>query len=93
MLERVLEELAEHERERGRPAARERDRLQVCLDLLRRGEALEEHRAQPLDELVQLDVVVAPLGQHLVHGGDREDAVDRVVERLARVDLLCRARL
>ena len=56
-------------------------------------EPLDEHRAQPVEQLVEVDVVVALLGQHLVHRGDREDPVDRVVERLARVDLLAGARL
>ena len=45
-------------------------------------DALHEHRAQPVDQLGEVDVLVALLGQHLVHGGDREDPVDGVLERL-----------
>ena len=86
VLERVLEELAEDERERGRAVAGQRDRLELGLDLLPRDEPLDEHRAQPLDQLAELDVVLAVLGQHLVHGRDGEDAVDGVAERLARID-------
>ena len=37
-------------------------------------------------QLRELDVLLALLGQRLVHGGDREDPVDGVLERLARVD-------
>ena len=37
-------------------------------------------------ELVQIDDVLAVLGEHLVDGGDREDAVHRVAERLLRID-------
>ena len=91
VLERVLEQLAEDERERRRTVAGERDLLELGLDVLARADALHEHRAQPLDQLAELDVVLAPLGQHLVHGGDREDPVDRVVERLPRVDHHVRA--
>ena len=79
VLERVLEELAEDERERGRAVAGERDRLERRLDVLPDDEALHEHRPQPLDQLGEVDVVLAVLGQHLVHGRDREDPVDRVV--------------
>ena len=46
--------------------------------VLARDEPLDEHRAQPLDQLGEVDVVLAVLGQHLVHGRDREDPVDRV---------------
>ena len=51
-------------------------------------ESLHEHRAQAVDQLSELDVLVALLGQHLVHGGDREDPVDGVLERLARIDVV-----
>ena len=63
----------------------------VASTVLPRAEALHEHRPQPLDQLGEVDVVLALLGQHLVHGRDREDPVDRVVERLPRVDLRRRA--
>ena len=56
-------------------------------------EALHEHRPQPVDQLAELDVVLAMLGQNLVHGRDREDTVDRVVQRLARVDRVGAPRL
>ena len=92
VLERVLEELREHEGERGRPLAGERDRLERRLDLLPGDEPLDEHRAQPVDQLAQVDVVVAVLRQHLVHRRDRQDPVDRVGERLARIHVV-RARL
>ena len=92
VLERVLEELGEDERERGRALPRERDRLELGRHVLPRDEPLHEHRAQPIDELAEVDVVLAVLGEHLVHRGDGEDPVDRVVERLARVDVV-RARL
>ena len=61
-------------------------------DVAAADEPLHEHGAQPVDQLRELDVLVALLRQHLVHRGDREDAVHRVLERLARVDVL-RARL
>jgi hypothetical protein len=48
---------------------------------------VDDHRPQPLDELGEIDVVVAPLRQDLVDGGDREDPVDRVGERLPRLDV------
>ena len=54
--------------------------------MLARAEPLHEHRPQPVEQLAEVDVVVAPLGQHLVDGRDGEDPVDRVLERLARVD-------
>ena len=50
-------------------------------------------RAQPVEQLGEVDVLVALLGQHLVHRGDREDPVDRVLERLPRIDVLGVARL
>ena len=49
---------------------------------------MDEHRAQAIDELAEVDVVLAVLGEDLVHGGDREDPVDRVIQRLACVDVL-----
>ena len=49
-----------------------------AVDLLAAADALDEHRAQPVDQVGELDVLVAPLGQQLVHRGDREDPVDRV---------------
>ena len=70
----------------------ERDRLELRLDRLAGDQALDEHRAQPLDQLGEVDVVLAVLGQHLVHRRDREDPVDRVGQRPARVDV-GRARL
>ena len=93
VLEGVLEELAEDEGERGGAVASERDRLQLGLDLLRRPEALHEHRAQPVDQLRELHVVLAVLGEHLVDGGDREDAVHGVVQRLTRIDRVGAPRL
>ena len=79
VLERVLEELGEDERERGGTLAGERDRLEVGRHVLPRHQPLHEHRAQAVDELAEVDVVLAMLGQHLVHGRDGEDPVDRVV--------------
>ena len=60
----------------------ERDRLELGGHLLSGDEPLDEHRAQTVDELAEVDVVLAMLRQHLVHGGDREDPVDGVVQRL-----------
>ncbi len=88
VLEGVLEELGEDERERGRLLARERHGREARGHLLPGDEALDEHRPQPVDELAEVDVVLAVLGQHLVHCGDGEDPVDRVLERLVRVDVL-----
>ena len=88
VLERVLEQLGEDERQRGRATAGERDRLEPRLDLAPRADPLHEHRAQPVDQLRQLDVLLALLGERLVDGRDREDPVDRVLERLARIDAL-----
>ena len=56
--------------------------------LLARDETLDEHRAQPLEQLGQVDGILPVLRQHLVHRGDGEDPVDRVSERLARIDAL-----
>ena len=70
-----------------RPVARERDRLDARLDVLAGAEALDDHPPQPLDELAEVDVVLAALGQHLVDSRDREDPVDRVLERPPRVDV------
>ena len=58
------------------------------LDVAAGAEPLHEHRAQPVDQLRELDVLLALLGQRLVYGGDGEDPVDGVLERLARVDAL-----
>ena len=63
-----------------------------AVDLLARDEALHEHRTEPVDELGEIDDVLPVLGQLLVHGGDREDPVDGVAERLLGVDAV-RARL
>jgi hypothetical protein len=52
------------------------------------GASLHEHPTQPVEELGEIDVVVALLGQHLVYRGDGKHAVDGVVERLARIDPL-----
>jgi hypothetical protein len=93
VLERVLEQLREDERERGRAVAGARDGLERRVDLAARADALDEHRAQPLEQVGEVDVVVAPLRQHLVHGRDREDPADRVLERLARVDRAVGTRL
>ncbi len=87
MLEGVPEQLAEDERERRRPLPLEPDRLELGAHVLAHHEPLHEHRPQPVDQLVELDVVLAVLGQHLVDGGDREDPVDGVAERLLRVDV------
>ena len=62
--------------------------LELRRHLLPLDEPLHEHRAQPVDELAEVDVVLAVLGEHLVHGRDREDPVDGVLQRLARVDVL-----
>src|SRR5918996_3568219 len=88
VLERVLEELGEHERERSRLLSRQRDLRELGRHLLARDEPLDEHRSQPVDELAEVDVVLAMLRQHLVHRGDREDAIHGVLERLARIDVL-----
>ena len=61
VLERVLEQLAEDERERGRAPARERHVRERGLDVLLRAQPLDEHRAQPVEQLVEIDLLVAPL--------------------------------
>ena len=48
---------------------------------------MHEHRTQAVDQLGELDVLLALLGQRLVHGGDRENPVHRVLERFARIDV------
>ena len=82
VLERVAEQLAEDEGERGRPLTRKLDVGERRGHLLAGDEPLDEHRPEPVDELVEIDDVLAMLGEHLVDGRDREDAVDRVAERL-----------
>src|SRR5882672_6820335 len=86
VLERVLEQLAEDERERGGTASGERDGLEARLDHASRREPLDEHCAQPVDQLGELDVFVALFRQDLVDRGNGEDAIHGVLERLARVD-------
>ena len=88
VLERILEELREDERKRSGTLAGERYRLQVGADLLSGDESLDEHRPQPVDELAEVDVVLAVLSEHLVNGRDGEYPIDRVLQRLARVDVL-----
>ena len=78
----------EDERERGRTRAGERDRLEPARHLAPGADALGEHRAQAVEQVGQVDLLVPLLGQHLVHRRDREDAVDRVLERLPRLDAL-----
>ena len=59
-----------------------------AVDVAAAADPLHEHRAQAVDELRELDVLLALLGERLVHRGDGEDPVDGVLERLARVDSL-----
>ena len=72
VLERVLEELGEDEGEGRRLLAGELDRLEPRAHLLALDEPLDEHRAQPVHELAEVDVVLAMLRQGLVHRGDGE---------------------
>ncbi len=88
VLERVLEELGEDERERSRALPGHGHWLERRRHVLLRNEALDEHRAQSVHELSKIDVVLPMLGEHLVHRRDREDAVDRVLQRLARIDVI-----
>ena len=88
MLERVREELAEDERERRRALAGELDRLELGGNVLSGDEPLHERRAKSIDELGEVDDVLPVLGQLLVDGGDRENPVDRVPERLPGIDSL-----
>ena len=57
-----------------------RGRLLAC------DKPLDERCAEPVDELGKVDDVLPVLGQLLVDRRDREDPVDRVAERLPRVD-------
>ena len=59
--------------------------LELCMDFLSGGQPLHEHRAQPLEQLAQLDDLFALLRQDFMHGGDCEDAIHGILERLARV--------
>ena len=56
-------------------------------------DSLDEHRPQTVEQIVEQHVLVPPLRQHLVHRGDRQDPVHGVLQRLARVDSVGRARL
>ena len=58
------------------------------LDVAAGADPLHEHRAEAVDQLREVDVLLPLLGERLVHGGDGEDPVDGVLERLARVDAL-----
>jgi hypothetical protein len=58
------------------------DRFDTGVDVLFAGQPLDDHRAEALHELAEVDLLVAALGQDLVHGRNREDAVDGVGERL-----------
>ena len=71
----------------------QRHRLERRDDILAAADALHEHRAQPADQIREIDVLLALLGEQLVHRRDGEDAVDGVLERLARIDRVRRARL
>src|SRR5207247_1111098 len=62
MLEGILEELREHERQSRRLLPCERDGREVGGDLLPRDKPLNEHRPQPVDELAEVDVVLAMHG-------------------------------
>src|SRR5581483_6433970 len=93
VLERVAEELGEDERERGRAMAGEEHRLELLVDGAAVRDALHQDAAEPPEEIGEVDVVVAALREELVHRGDREDPVHRVLERLSRVDRSGRARL
>jgi hypothetical protein len=57
-------------------------------DLPARAEPLHDRGAESIEQVVQIDLLVALFGQHLVHGRDREDAVHGMLERLAGVDAL-----
>src|SRR5919201_1087005 len=48
-------------------------------------ETLHEHRPQTLEQVPELDLFLASFRQYLVHRRDREDTVDRVLERLPRI--------
>ena len=82
MLEGVAEQPREHEGERRRPVAGQRTGSKLLVDLPAGADTLDQHRAQPAEQFREVDVVVVVLGQHLVDGRDREDPVDRVLERL-----------
>ena len=56
------------------------------MHLLVARQALHERFPEPLEELAEVDVVVIALHQDLVDGGDRQDPVDRVVERPQGID-------
>ena len=75
VFESILEELREHERKSRSASTLEGDRLDLRFDVLLGSEPLDEHGAQPLDQLPEIDVIVPLLRQDLVHRGDREDSV------------------
>ena len=86
VLEGIPQQLGEDERERRRPLTRDGDVVELGRHVLADGQPLDEHCSQPVDQLVEVDDVLAVLRQLLVDGGDGEDAIDRVAERLLGVD-------
>ncbi len=56
-------------------------------------DTLHERCAQPPEQIGEINVVVAALGQQFVHRGNREDAVHGIFECLLRVDHAVGARL
>ena len=88
VLQRVLEQFAENEGERRGLVAGERNRFQSGLDALSRTQSLDEHRAESVDQLIEIDVVVTAFGQHLVYRGDRQDRSrsHRALPRIADVE-------
>ena len=93
VLERIAEQLGEDERQSGGAIPCQAHRLELGRHLAARPDPLHEHRPEPVEELREIDVLVPLLGQHLVDGRDREDPVDRVHQRLPRIDVLGIARL
>ena len=92
VLERVLEQLAEHQRHGRRPLAGQHHRLQPAFHLAP-SQALPQHRLQPPDQPGAVDVVVMRGGQQVVHGRDRQDPVHALVERPLGRRIVDRARL
>ena len=87
VLERIAEQLREDEGQGCRPVPGERDRLEGGLDVAARSDTLNEHRAQPIEQLCEIDLLVTLFGQHLVHRRNGENPAHGVLERLARVDV------
>ena len=88
VLQGVAEELGEDQRERRRAVAGEEHRLQRLLDAAAVGNSLDERGPQAPEQVGEVDVVVAPLGQELVARAVEAGVFGYLVKPFRESDLL-----